>query len=219
MKLISAIFKTKTRALFTAIGIFVLLVIFVYATPLFNATFEGKVIDADTKQPIEGAVVVVSWTEEQGSPTGGTRRLVDVKEILTDKDGAWKLRGPRGTRDSFIVSVYSMLTMFTGAYYTTPAQFIIFKPGYCSYPQGFGIAACKERMKPYGIGNGEATELPKLVDSEDKLKNLLDYIYDTGGTMKANEIIRNQKEFIRLLEEERRNLGLSGYKMEYQNEK
>ena len=206
MKLNKDILKTKNKLLFlAAISLLILLVIIVYGTPLCNATFEGKVIDADTKQAIEGAVVVVSWTEERGTPTGGTQRLKEVKETLTDKNGTWKLRGPRGTSDDFLVNVYSILTMLTGAHYTNPPQFIIFKPGYCSYPQGFGIAACKERMRPYGVGNGEATELPKLMSREDRVLAQAIWPSLLGGDKASKKKV---KIFIRLLNEEAKNIGL-----------
>jgi hypothetical protein len=145
-----------------------------------------------------------------------------VKETLTDKNGEWLIRGPRGTR----INIYKLLTFLTGTYYIEPPLFIIFKPGYCSWPQGFYIESCKNKIKfelnsegYYKVGNAETIGLPMLKNREDRSRNLPTYIYDTGGSMNASEIIRNQKEYIRLLEEERKSLGLSGYKMELNNEK
>lgn len=190
-----------------------------------GVTYHGRVIDADTKLPIDGAVVVASWSEERGTMAGGTSRLHDVKETLTDKNGDWSINGPKGTSSEFLSDVYSILTFITGAYYTEPPEFIVFKPGYCAWKEGFGIEVCNNKMKTYNgtvehINIGEIVELPKLMSRGDRLRNLPDYIYDSGSAMKHNEILKNQKEFIRLLQEERKNLGLSGYKMpELENEK
>ena len=69
-------------------------------------------------------------------------------------------------------------------------------------------------MRPSGrdeVIAGETAELPKLVTREDRLRSLPDYIYSSGGSMHKEEIINKQKEFIRLLDEERKSLGLKGY--------
>lgn len=138
-------------------------VLFLYmlflVTPAFGATFEGRVIDADSKQPIEGAVVIISWQEERAGINNSPMRLKDVKEILTNKNGEWTILGPKGMEMGYISTIISFIT---GIYFTRPPEFIIFKPGYCSYPGGFMIEACKAQMKPWAIGNGETTELPKL---------------------------------------------------------
>ena len=73
----------------------VLVTIVLLGVSACSTTFRGRVIDADTKEPIEGAVVVASWRGEQA--IGTEMPLKDVKEVLTDKNGEWKIRGPRGT--------------------------------------------------------------------------------------------------------------------------
>lgn len=142
-----------------------LLVLFVASMCLGNtasgATFKGKVIDADTKQPIVGLVVVASWIGEQGSITGGTSRKEGVKEVLTDKNGEWSIKGPSGTRSEILINIYTFITFFTGTYYTNPPEFVYFKPGYCSYPEGYSIPACKAKIK-YNENN--TLELPKLLN-------------------------------------------------------
>jgi hypothetical protein len=146
-----------------------------FSTTVYGATFHGKVIDADTKEPIEGAVVVASWLEETATPTGPSTRLKDVKETLTDKNGEWVIKGPKGRDGGNITAIFTFLT---GTYYTLPPEFIVFKPGYCSYPAGFGIDACKGKMKTYNFikseNIGEIVELPKLTirDREILLRNI-----------------------------------------------
>lgn len=55
-----------------------------------DGPYEGKVIDADTKQPIEGAVVHGSWYKVQ---LGGAHEYYDSFEVLTDKNGEFKIPG------------------------------------------------------------------------------------------------------------------------------
>ena len=134
--------------------------------PAYAATFKGKVIDADTKQPIEGAVVVASWVEERATIAGPSTRSKDVKEILTDKNGEWVIEGPKGREGDNITAIFTFLTSF---YYTRPPEFVVFKPGYCSWPTGFGIDSCKLKIKPGGsdkLAQGETIELPRLNNRE-----------------------------------------------------
>ena len=107
----------------------------------------GRVIDADTKEPIESAVVVAVWHEEGLGIAGSHSRVKDVKEILTDKDGRWSIEGPEGEEDKLIPG----LLQFVGVWMTKTPTFIVFKPGYCSWSfSAFSIDACKEKLKPRG---------------------------------------------------------------------
>jgi hypothetical protein len=149
------------------------LIYVIIVTSAFGATFKGKVVDADTKQPIEGAVVVASWSEERATPAGPTSRTKDVKETLTDKEGMWRIDGPKGGEVGNIKAIFSFLT---GTYFTNPPEFIVFKPGYCSWPAGFGLDLCKVKIKPVGsdkVAKGETVELPRLIvrDRETLLRN------------------------------------------------
>lgn len=84
--------------------------------------FKGKVIDAETKEPIEGAVVVVVYRKENfGYPAGGYKTIVNVKESLTDKKG------------EFYFSSYT--TLIQPLSLGTFTTFIIFKPGYGNFPE------------------------------------------------------------------------------------
>ena len=81
--------------------------------------FEGQILDAETKQPIEGAVVAAlyhKWTIGLGA--GSTRPLIHVKETLTDKDGKFR-----------IPSYTTLIQPFSGS---DDVDFIIYKPGFFS---------------------------------------------------------------------------------------
>jgi hypothetical protein len=202
----------------------ILFCIFVFfCSSAWAATFKGKVIDVDTKEPIEGAVVVAKWLQERATIAGPSSELKDVKEALTDKNGEWVIKGPKGRSGGDITAIFTFLT---GIYYTKAPEFIIFKPGYCSWPAGFGIDACKGKIKIEGdvkSPEGETVVLPRLRNREDRLKSFsLGPIYPpSDDPRKIKEFLRKQLQFLRLVDEERRNLGLSEYKIydELRNEK
>lgn len=87
----------------------------VYSKP----EFRGRVIDAETKQPIEGAVVVVLYYKRPlvGGPGGPNAYVFEAKETLTDRKG------------EFYFPAYSSLLAFTE---DAGVKFIFFKPGYMS---------------------------------------------------------------------------------------
>lgn len=182
--------------------IFSLIAFIFIAMLVYTKVYTGRVIDAGTKEPIKGAVVVASWIEERADIAGPTSKSKNVKETLTNKNGRWMIWGPRGMEMGTITSIFTFLT-FT--YITNPPEFIVFKPGYCSWPEGFMIKACK--MKPSGVGNGGIIELLKLTDREDRLRNssLWPSLMDSD-----NESLKKIKNLLKLLDQEDRNLGLSG---------
>ena len=80
--------------------------------------FRGKVIDAQTKTPIEGAVVVVIYMKHEfiSGPGGGSTVPMNAKETLTDKNGEFYFPSYR--------TMSSPLTL------EDRSEFIFFKPGY-----------------------------------------------------------------------------------------
>ena len=164
-----------------------------------DTTFRGRVIDYDTREPIEGAVVVASWLEARPTISGESTRLKEVRETLTDRNGEWSISGEKGQPHT----EHPYYDFFTGTYHTRPPSFIIFKPGYCSWPQGFYIEACQGKIK----SNGDFTvlktfELPKLTNREDRIRAQGISSPEGEGT------VEKLKEFHRLINEESRNLGL-----------
>jgi len=84
--------------------------------------FRGRIIDAETKKPIEGAVVVAMYYKYPiiSGPGGGSASIIHIKEALTDKKGEFHipsyttLKGPNSIEDD--------------------VDFIIYRPGYGSHP-------------------------------------------------------------------------------------
>jgi len=60
------------------------------STLRIDGPYEGKVIDAETNQPIEGAVVHATWFKAY---FGGGSEYYGSYEILTDKKGEFKIPG------------------------------------------------------------------------------------------------------------------------------
>ena len=58
-----------------------------------DETYEGKIIDANTEQPIEGVVVPVAWYTSQFSPAGSTHNFYDARETVTDRNGEFSISG------------------------------------------------------------------------------------------------------------------------------
>lgn len=88
--------------------------------PLYSKPeYRGRIIDAETKQPIEGAVAVVLYYMENliGGPGGPNDYVFHAQEILTDKKG------------EFYFPAYSSLLLFTK---DAGVDFMFFKPGYMS---------------------------------------------------------------------------------------
>jgi hypothetical protein len=80
----------------------------------YDGTYKGKVIDADTGEPIEGAVVLGTWYTVAHTVAGGVHSYYDARETATDKNGEFSIPG-MGLR------IMSNLE---------PMNFLIFKSGY-----------------------------------------------------------------------------------------
>ncbi len=141
--------------------------------------FKGKVIDAETKEAIEGAVVVVVYEKYPiiSGPGGGSQSIMDIKEILTNTKGEF-----------YFPSYTTLIQPFS---IEGSATFIIFKPGYGSFPN-YHVSPPKVGINPEeffsrgrigeegeiewkGIGTKTKVtfgivELPKLKTREERIK-------------------------------------------------
>jgi len=60
---------------------------------VYEGAHEGRVVDADTGEPIEGVVVLGVWWSEFGTAGGGVSEFYDAKETVTDKNGDFSIPG------------------------------------------------------------------------------------------------------------------------------
>lgn len=73
----------------------ILLLFLPWFPPLFryDGPYRGKVIDADTRVPIEGVVVLGTWSRETPTPGGAVHSFYDAMETVTDKNGDFEIKG------------------------------------------------------------------------------------------------------------------------------
>jgi hypothetical protein len=108
----------KRIIIITISVIFLLNCASVFAGPLYSKPeFRGRIINAETKEPIEGAVAVVlydKWPIISG-PGGPNSYIFHAKETLTDSKG------------DFYIPSFSSLTLSS---LDAGIRFIFYKPGY-----------------------------------------------------------------------------------------
>ena len=97
-----------------------------------SGPFRGRVIDAETRQPLAGAAVHVHWYRETTVVGGvhGAEGFYDAVEVLTDANGEFTI--PRQT----FVTLWGDISR---------AYFQIYSPGYGPYP-GFQLAPKGEAL-------------------------------------------------------------------------
>jgi hypothetical protein len=124
--------------------------------------YYGKVVDAETKQPLEGAAVLAVYYTQSYGPAGPISHYLDAQETVTDKNGEFKIP----SLNSFAFRPLQSFEPYT--------WFTIFKPSYGCYPD-------HKKAKPMFLPNGSlpasqfvVVELPTLKTIEDRKKNLFD---------------------------------------------
>jgi len=103
------------------VAVFLFLAVSALPAPA-TGPWKGRVIDAETKEPLEGAVVLAVWDRNYRTPTGTSSYFYEAKEVLTDKDGR------------FEIPSYISINFLPIISYIRGPEFIIFKPGYGSFP-------------------------------------------------------------------------------------
>ncbi|HEX7214031.1 MAG TPA: hypothetical protein VF578_07455 [Methylomirabilota bacterium] len=149
--------------------------------------YRGKVIDAETRAPIVGAVVVAHWYRDRVGPFHSVMEHYAVREVLTDADG---------------VFVIDAKQIEEGAPRRTyHPEFLIFMPGYGSYP--------RFQKAPTGFiggvfeGAGVVVELPRLKSPEDRRKHLL------RVNPMTPDPLAEVPQLMRKIDEERVSIGLT----------
>ena len=149
--------------------------------------WRGKVIDAETKRPIEGAAVVAVWHAELVHPAGAHTYFLDAKEVVTNNKGEFEIP------TTWFVSI-PFVRDAKGPYFT------MFKPGYGSFPQ--------HQVSPQHIplylfeGKGAVVELPKAKSTFERTN------YLTGPeSLDINVPPKKMPKLRALVKEENRFLG------------
>ncbi|MDO8281624.1 MAG: hypothetical protein Q7U10_03205 [Thermodesulfovibrionia bacterium] len=58
-----------------------------------DGPYRGRIIDAETKQPMEGVVVLGVWDRETPTAAGAIHEYYDATETVTDKNGDFEIKG------------------------------------------------------------------------------------------------------------------------------
>jgi len=153
-----------------------------------DGPYRGKVVDLETGEPVEGAVVAAEWTL--------THRFCDAKETVTDKNGEFIL--PKGSCFSF--------WPFT----EISAEVVVFKPGYLGYPPlGSTFEEGKARMPGFTgheFQNKKEYNIMKLGKPKTRMERELTYSHAQIFTF--DECYDKLPVLLKLINEEARSLGL-----------
>jgi len=174
------------------IGLITLLFLLVnYEYAIAGGPWKGKIIDIETKEPLEGAVVLAVWERVYMTPAGASSYFYEAKETLTDKEGR------------FEIPSYTPINLVPIISYMRGPLFTIFKPGYGSltmvldkYLKGVTAEVYEMELseKKYRLSTG-LIELPPLKTREERRMVGVSPIGDKKDWKK-------QKQFIKLLREE-----------------
>jgi hypothetical protein len=149
-----------------------------------SGSLRGRVVDADTGQPLVGAAVVAAWFLEQPMAVHGTSTAYDVVEVLTNDKGEFVV--PHQTHVTLVGSV-------------NEPRVTIYMPGYGPYPRA-QRAPTGEAMRT-AFQELTVVELVRANTREKRLE-YLDRAWVSGVSA---ETIPN---FSRLIDDERLLLGL-----------
>ena len=153
--------------------------------------YQGQVIDAGTKAPLAGAVVVALWRRNRVYPFHSVSEHYAVREMVTDSEGRFLLDA-KDVEEGAPARTYH-------------PEFLIFQPGYGSFP--------RSHVAPMGyIGGiferpGAVIELPRLEGREARRKNL-GTIHPHGY---SETPFKDLPELIRRLNVESISVGLDPY--------
>ncbi len=153
--------------------------------------YYGKVVDLETGEPIEGAVVLVVFYTESPGPAGSISYFADAVEVVTDKNGEFRIPATRVLAGRF-------LQVWDPYGYVT-----IFKPGYGCYPDSPGV-------KPMFDPNGTLPENQFVIIKLPKLKTKKERKEFGIPSINGAVPYEKQKTLISLINKEREFLGYSG---------
>src|SRR5262245_18103567 len=138
------------RVLIRLVSPIALVLLLLGAQPAVEAAgpWQAQVVSADTKQSLEGVVVLAWWTRHVRSFGGPSEEYRDSQEVLTDKDG-------RFTIESRWFFSLNPLVFFRGPFVA------MFKPGYGDYEwPGYKGSETWPKQKREALRTG--AQLPQL---------------------------------------------------------
>jgi len=154
--------------------------------------YEGKVVDSETGQPIEGAALHMVFYTQTGNPGGSSSIYAGDKEVVTDSEGKFNLS-------------QSLWTFRPLHFWGEPPLVCLFKPGYGTFPrhQQANIASPKG-LEQIPEGQFTTIELPPLKTSKERWENLSKvYIGVMDSNKYQSKVYKLKEEEIHIIEEMR----------------
>lgn len=153
--------------------------------------YNGKVINAETKKPLEGAAVLVECNTQSYGLAGSSDNYVDAQETVTDKNGEFSI-------PAFTIWSFRPLQNFASY-----VGFIVFKPWYGDFPRHprSKINSQRPRSSLLSTNDYMVIELSKLKDGE----------MHSPPSVNYDIPFKKQKKFIEVLNLGREQLGLDKY--------
>jgi len=151
--------------------------------------YMGKVVDKETEEPIEGAVVFMPFYTKSGNVGGSTSYYADAVEVQTDNKG------------DFLIPPYTVRVnhpLHSWDLYPNP---IVFKPGYGAYPGHHGTTLSHYKNHEFPENELVTIKLPKLKTRKEKIDNLSN-LYPGSAPQSAYKTLRQ------LEQDERKEAGL-----------
>ena len=155
--------RSPIRCLFLTLAV---LFSFESASDSWAQTYRGKVLDAETGQPLEGAVVVIAWSKKPRIRMNGPEYFHSAKEGLTDARGEFSVDGSPGID----------WNPFT--YVVDNPAIAIYMPGYGPYPVGHVKETPLDVIEKAMTGAGAVIKLPKLKTQQEMRQ------YTSPGTLR-----------------------------------
>jgi len=148
----------------------------------FDGPYKGKVIDMETKKPLEGTAVVAVWWQDSFGAAHSIESVYEAREALTDQEG------------NFSIATLWMASINPLSKIRKPV-FYIFKPGYAAYG-GWSISpiSLPENIRLDKKWWHTTVELRRLRTRKERSKNLSN-IYISICTPELPEGLRNVSRF------------------------
>lgn len=136
----------------TLMLMFIMLLTLTCSCAFADGPWKGKILDIETKEPLEGAVVLAFWNRIYRTPFGTSSYFYEAKEAVTNKAG------------EFEIPSYIPINLLPIISYMQGPEFIVFKPGYGSLRMAFSKYLLGETTNAYeGVVNGKMIRVTKGV--------------------------------------------------------
>jgi hypothetical protein len=159
---------------------------------LWADTYRGKVVDAETGEPLEGAVFVIIWHKKPFITMNGPQYFHSANEGLTDGKGEFSVDGSPGVD----------WNPFT--YIMERPHIAIFKPGYGPFPVAHVREKRQEETEQEMIKGGALVRLPRLKTDQEMKR----YTSPTGMRIPSDVPYEEIPNLVRLINIQSKNIGI-----------